>query len=313
MGAFAGSAALLCRKMRSDLSVVTLTMNNTCNLKCPHCYLQFAEDDGYVARWVVESIAQSDVETVAIVGMEPLKNRRSAAELHWIVETMKAQGKNVGVVTNGLNAHLLDPRTASQLDWVDVSVDGLRDTYQSIRGAPVGKLEQGVATLRALGVGQINVLHTLHAENIGHLAELADFGRELAFEGQVILSPFSATRHEGTQPRDLSITPRLFLEAIEDADCDLADCWVVLDLDWLPNESDRTGFAAQVEQRLGGRAVLFRADPYEYGMIRITYDARIMTPRQAMHTSDYRGHTRSLDAVQLRTALAARPSGRSFI
>lgn len=308
MGAFAGSAALLCNRLRPDLSVVTLTMNNSCNLKCPHCYLQYAGQDGYVESWVVEAIAQSSAEAVAVVGMEPLKTRRSAAELHRIVEIVKAAGKTVGMVTNGLNAHLLQRETAALLDWVDVSVDGVRDTYQGIRGAPVAKLERGVARLHDLGVRKVNVLHTLHADNLDRLGELAAFGRELTAGGQVILSPFSATRHEGTQPRDLSITPEAFLAALADTDCDLSNCWVVLDLDWLPEESRRSAFAARVEAELGGRTVLFQADPAEYGMLRITYDARVMTPRQAMHTRDYRDRTAPLDLVRLREALSAPPS-----
>ena len=143
------------------------------------------------------------------------------------------------------------------------------------------------------------MVHTLHADNIGDLPELVAFGRELAAGGQVIISPFSATRHEGVQPRELTITPRDFLSALRGADCDLTDCWVVLDLDWLSNEEDRTEFAQQVDQVLDGRAIMFKADPASYGMVRITYDARVMTPRQAMHTSDYRRILRPLDRQAL--------------
>ena len=140
MGAFAGSAALLCRELRPDLSVVTLTMNNSCNLKCPHCYLQYAEQDAYVAPFVVEAIARSRAEAVAIVGMEPLKNSRSVAELGLIVEAVKASGKKVGLVTNGLNAHLLPTNIARLLDWVDVSVDGVRGPINPSAARPYPNL-----------------------------------------------------------------------------------------------------------------------------------------------------------------------------
>ena len=305
MGAFAGSAALLCQTRRSDVSVVTLTMNNACNLKCPHCYLQYAESDTYVPSYVIDAVAASRAEAVAIVGMEPLRNRTSAAKLSAIVEAMKTSGKKVGLVTNGLNAHLLPEHTALQLDWVDVSVDGVRASYQSVRGAPVAKLERGIAHLHALGVSQVNILHTLHAENLADLGELAAFGRTLAGAGQVVLSPFAATRHEGSQPRDLAITPAAFLAALRRSEGDLARCWVVLDLDWIADPEDREIFAAHVETEMGGRAVLFRTDPADYGMVRITYDARLMTPRQAMHTRDYRGRTRPLGRAELDSALTA--------
>lgn len=287
MGAFAGSAALLCQVLRSDVSVITLTMNNSCNLRCPHCYLQFAQEDKFVAPWVVETIAESDAEAVAIVGMEPLLNRDSARKLASIVEAVKSRDKKVGVITNGLNAHLLSRETAALVDWVDVSVDGTRETYGSIRGAPVRKLERGIETLDRLGVRQINVLHTLHAGNLSQLGDLADFGRDLA-TGQVVLSPFCATRHEGSQPRDLDITSGALLQALERSDVDLDDCWIVLDLDWVAEPQLRQQFADRVERQLGGRSIMFRADPAAYGMVRITYDARVMTPRQAMHTGDYR-------------------------
>ena len=309
MGAFAGSAALFCKERRSDLSVVTLTMNNGCNLRCGHCYLQFAEDDGLVSFDVVEAVGASSAQTVAVVGMEPLRNPASAAHLERIVDILKARDKTVGIVTNGLNAHLLSSRTARALDWIDVSVDGDRKNYQAMRGAPVAKLERGIATLKALGARQINMLATVHHDKLTSLPGLVEVAAELT-NGHLILSPFSATRHEGVQPRDLQIGPSAFLDALR-ACGDLGNCWVVLDLDWVP-AGIREAFAESVEAELGGRTVLFRADPAEYGMVRITYDARLLTPRQAMHTSDYRSRAVSLSPADLLNRLAAPLTLESF-
>jgi pyruvate-formate lyase-activating enzyme len=303
MGAFAGSAALLCKELRSEISVVTLTMNNSCNLKCPHCYLQYSGDDKFVDRYVVDAIADSSVQAVSIVGMEPLKDRRSARELSLILDRVKLSGKRVGFVTNGLNARFLDPGVAREIDWIDVSVDGTEDTYSRIRFASVSKLKRGVSHLREIGVPVVNVLHTVHSANISDLAELAAFGRELA-SGIVMFSPYSATFHEGIQRGDLPISPDAFLTALSRSDCDLSDCWVVLDLDWLPEGTVREDFARRVQVLLAGRTILFRADPVRYGMIRITYDARVMTPRQAMHTSRYRALAKPSSESELRAILS---------
>lgn len=308
MGAFAGSAALECRELRSDLSVVTLTINNACNLKCAHCYLQFDGSDALVADYVVDAVVESAARTVSVVGKEPLRDRRTARRLAEVILRAKGAGKRVGFITNGLNASLLDAAVIRAVDWVDVSVDGTAASYKEIRGGSMARLLRGMAYLREAGLRELNILHTVHAGNIGEIAALASAGRELG-SGVVIFSPYVPTLHQGVQGEDLAVGPEAFLAALMDTTVDLSRCWVVMDLQWAGGWRDR--YATELRQRLAGRMVAFAEDPVRYGMVRVTYDGRVMTPREAMHTREYRGRAEVCDERRLRRLLGATAGWRA--
>lgn len=302
MGAFAGSAALDCPTLRPDLSVITLTLNNACNLQCPHCYLQFDAMDMLVPDYVVDAVADSPAQTVSIVGKEPLRDRRTIRRLGEIVTRVKRAGRRVGFITNALNAPLLPPEIVQSTHWIDVSVDGTPQSYHRIRGGSPARLLRGVEFLHHAGAPEINILHTISTANLQEVPALADFGRQLG-SGKVIFSPYAATRHQGVQPQALSVTSWEFLHALTRKDCDLSRCWVVLDLESVSNDQQR--FTQALRTALSDRVILFADDPIRYGMIRVTYDARVMSPRAAMHTRHYAQNSAPRNEQQLRQLLGS--------
>lgn len=285
MGAFAGSAALKCGQRVDRVNVVTLTINNVCNLKCPHCYLQYAGPDRPISQDVLDGIWASSASTLSVVGMEPLANRESAGLLSKLILHAKELGLEVGFITNGLNAHLLDHTAAAAVDWVDVSIDGTAASYADFRGASFAKLAKGISTFRDLGVSEINLLQTVGRSNLQHLAELASMGPTLG-ASKTILSPFCKTRSEGKQG-DLAIGADEFLSACRTAAPLSSDAWLVMDQDWLPGHMAFSPYSAEIASLFAGRAIIFEDDPIHYGMVRVTYEGEIMSPRQAMHTADY--------------------------
>jgi sulfatase maturation enzyme AslB (radical SAM superfamily) len=285
MGAFAGSAALKCGQRIDHVSVVTLTINNVCNLKCPHCYLQYAAPDRPLSQDVLDGIWASSASTVSVVGMEPLANRKSAELLSKLILDAKALELEVGFITNGLNAHLLDGAAAKAVDWVDVSIDGTAASYADFRGASFAKLVKGISTLHDLGVSEINLLQTVGRSNLPHLAEMAAMARTLG-ASKTILSPFCRTRSEGAQ-HDLAIGADEFLAACRAIAPMSPNAWLVMDQAWLPNHIAAAPYSTEIASLFGGQAIIFEADPIHYGMVRVTYEGEIMSPRQAMHTVDY--------------------------
>jgi MoaA/NifB/PqqE/SkfB family radical SAM enzyme len=103
-GAMAGSAILAAGSRKDSLSIVTLTINNTCNLACPHCYLQYAGPEFFALDSVLDAVLDSNCEGISIVGKEPLANKESADRVRELVERAAEKGKWVSLITNGLNA-----------------------------------------------------------------------------------------------------------------------------------------------------------------------------------------------------------------
>src|ERR1022692_1029770 len=103
-GAMAGSAVLTARDRVRELGIVTLTINNSCNLHCPHCYLQYAGENGDLIEWDdVSHILESRFNHLCIVGKEPLADRRAADVTSRLVTAAVDMGRSCSFITNGLN------------------------------------------------------------------------------------------------------------------------------------------------------------------------------------------------------------------
>src|SRR4051812_33903172 len=107
-GAMAGSAICSARSASDDLDMVTLTINNVCNLSCPHCYLQYGGETSLIGPDNVFRVMSSSFRHLCIVGMEPLANRASSDVVSELVTKATTLGKTVSLITNGLNLPFLD-------------------------------------------------------------------------------------------------------------------------------------------------------------------------------------------------------------
>ena len=78
-GAIAGTALVNYAPHTSkQLSTITLTVNNLCNLQCPHCYLQYdGEENKYIGSEVLEHLYKADFKHLVIVGKEPFVNKKN--------------------------------------------------------------------------------------------------------------------------------------------------------------------------------------------------------------------------------------------
>src|SRR5688500_15997163 len=116
MGGVVAGSAVLNAKVAGKLHTVTLTVNNRCNLHCPHCYLQYDGIDRLIAPEAIDYLFDrpSSLRHVAIVGMEPLVTRRSVEVCGTIIHRAKQAGITVSLITNGIN-----------LPWLQESIEQL--------------------------------------------------------------------------------------------------------------------------------------------------------------------------------------------
>jgi len=292
-GAMAGSAILVAQNKVREMGIVTLTVNNSCNLRCPHCYLQYAAEDNLLIDWAdISHIFESRFRHLCIVGKEPLSNRRSAALTSRLVSAAADTGRSSSFITNGLNLRLLDAGTFGRLSWLDVSLDGGPRSYAAYRGGSYSKLTQGIGHARDSGLRDLRILHTVSSGNLEATDEALEAA--LSFKPQhVVISPFQTTRHDGSQSVAM-VSPSALLRALEDAGAHTdSRIWLTLDRGYAMHFRDDEA-VSYLRKIFGDRCVYVDSDPIDRGLIRVTYDGLVLSPFESVHTAEYAQHGRPL-------------------
>ena len=149
-----------------------------CNLRCTHCY-----QDDYAAECTAEQLEQLFHQYLAFcrkfryhghinfTGGEPLLSR----ELFPLLALCSEHGMTCGLLTNGT---LIDAAVAERLSqvcglsFVQVSIDGTKETHDRVRGAgSFDKAFEGLRLLRAHGI-QTMAAFTCHKGNYLELPEV---------------------------------------------------------------------------------------------------------------------------------------------
>ncbi|HPA16161.1 MAG TPA: radical SAM protein [Verrucomicrobiae bacterium] len=121
---------------------VSMVVNNSCNLSCRHCYLQvptLADRALGEAEWerVFATALADDTTMLSLNGKEVFLGTKGPGLLHKLVELRRriAPEKRIGVITNGT---LIAPHRqlieGAHLTFLDISVDGLPEDHDAIRG-----------------------------------------------------------------------------------------------------------------------------------------------------------------------------------
>ncbi len=283
-GVMAGSAILTARHHRDTLGTVTLTVNNVCNLSCPHCYLQYEGPRGSIESAVISHIIACSSERICIVGKEPLADARSVDAVCRIIELASQSGKTASLVTNGLNGNMLPDSALKNLAWVDVSVDGGPTTYQTYRRASWEKLERSLASMRARGLRDLRVLHTLSSTTVSSVADMVEAGDALS-ASLIVFSPYQPTRAQGIQGAT-PISPTELTQALEPFAGD-PRVHLSFDVGYASQFKDTSEAIASATCLFGERFTYVDTDPLDRGIIRVTYDGLVFTPFEAVNTSDY--------------------------
>ena len=159
-------------------------ITHRCNLRCSHCY----QDDysAFSSRKSLEAVLNQYSRLLEeygfkgylnITGGEPLAH----PDLFWLLEEAGNRGITTAVLTNGT---LIGRREAAELkrldvDYVQVSLDGLRETHDKIRGEGSFDLAiRGIRELKAQGI-YVTVAFTAQRENHKELSRLAGFCNNL--------------------------------------------------------------------------------------------------------------------------------------
>jgi len=305
MGAIAGSAILECSQT-DTLDIVTVTINNSCNLSCPHCYLQY--DDATPEsfdRNILELIARSSFRHLAIVGKEPFLDSKSLLLCQELADVCIDRGISVSVVTNGLNGASVPKSLLQQFAFVDVSLDSGRWSYSGYRQGSLSKLERSLSWIADVGT-RINSLNVMNSTTINFLGEILHV-RELAPFHRIVFSPYLRTSNHGINTVDTvslaTILDRLAISAFRET----KNTTLLLHGEHLRQDGiTQEAFWSLVDGHgLRGHVRLLEDHPLKYGVIRVTYDGFVMSPSQALHTRLYRLDTNVRVSDLSRTTLEA--------
>ncbi|MBS9387340.1 MAG: radical SAM protein [Dolichospermum sp. BR01] len=154
-----------------------LGIGNTCGLQCQHCFLGY-ESGSMISQLtpmvvllntVTKMIEQMGTRLIAVTDRDALTPNRSIPLFEHIAKLrIKYAPIKMGGVTNGLAIDkFADKLELIQLDYLDISLDGLRDEHDLIRGK--GKFDLVLKNLRIAVERQLAkrviVATTLHRFN----------------------------------------------------------------------------------------------------------------------------------------------------
>ena len=288
-GAIAGTAILKSLSPSRELKTITVTINNSCNLTCPHCYLQYDKKNFLIGDSTLNSIFNSDFEHLAIVGKEPLVNKSSISLLEKLVEQCYLKKKTTSIITNGIGLANLNISIANYLDYIDVSFDGGKESYHQYRKGSFDKIIDSIRLIQSNSNVKFNALHTLSSGTIEQIDDMVKVGQFADFK-IIMFSPYLNTIHYGVNGVSIiqldEILKRL---SISNAFQDSKETLLLLDTYHIKQE----GSSAEEIDRLisfyqfNSKIVLIDKDPLNYGIIRITYDDFVLTPYESIHPKNY--------------------------
>lgn len=293
-GAMAGSAILNAPISSDKLDTVTLTINNTCNLSCPHCYLQYSGAKTTISDDLLDQIIKSDFRHLAIVGKEPSVHPDAVKKL---TKTMKNSGRTTSIITNGILMERFSSRTLSDIEFLDISLDGGPKTYSRYRFSDiVRKIQQA----RSAGCRKINILHTIYKENLRNIDDMVAVREFVEFD-KMLFSPYLTSRNHGKNlvtPISLvgEVLPAL---SVSEAFCDEPRAFLLVSGLHLAAENisvpDLENSIKDMD--LSEKILIFNKDPIEKGFIRVNYDGTVITPFQSLHPEDYKKSEFKLDGA----------------
>ena len=173
---------------------VSIALTNRCDLACAHCYAPKTHHElrfDSVTRWLAELDANGSLG-VGFGGGEPtLYSRFTELCRHAARKTMLS-------ITFTTHGHHIDPAMVDELQgsihFIRVSMDGVRDTYESIRRRSFSDLQVRLKLVREISSFGINIV-----VNEQTMPELDDAASVAADSGaiELLLLPQAPTRCVG--------------------------------------------------------------------------------------------------------------------
>lgn len=300
-GAIAGTALVnYAPKATDKLSTITLTINNICNLSCPHCYLQYKQEKKrYIDSEVINAVSDTKFNHLVVVGKEPFVNEQSISILSKIVVSNSQQGKSVGVITNGVGLDHVNSELTSNLAYIDVSFDGGEKTYSLYRKSDFKNVIRNINNIQANQRTIFNALHVVNDYTIRNIDDMVDVVKFADFKN-IMFSPYIETQNDGS-----NFVEKLKLKSILEAFADnvkfmnTKEAFILLDIYHLLGDLDvnkkfdENESIFSIKKMLNDlglieKVKLIEKDPIHHGFLRVTYDGYLLSPYDSLNPMYYK-------------------------
>lgn len=289
-GAIAGTAILKTDGKCDTLNTISLTINNVCNLHCGHCYLQYMSEEAHITDRVVNLVLSNDFRHLVIVGKEPLVNETSIEILCSITKKCVERNITVSFITNGLNLSRIPADIVPLFDYIDVSFDGGMESYKQYRKGNIFEIMNGIEYCLRNGLREVNALHTICDKTIDNVSECIRLKDNIPFK-TILFTPYIVTDNQGYN----EVFPLSLIDIIKRLDSNddfinAHEASLLIDNYHIEQDglNDNQLNCVLMSVRNQKKYLVYKDDPVFYGIIRVTYDGYILSPRQSLNTRLYR-------------------------
>ncbi|MDL1968508.1 MAG: radical SAM protein [Deltaproteobacteria bacterium] len=178
---------------------ISYFINNSCNLGCKHCYVAY-EEDKYslsVEQWKIafDELISMGALTFGNVGKEPVLAWNETRELMLYFKEKKQSIPKLrfGFVTNAtmLDRSKIEELERIQPDYIDISLDGTKDTHDYIRGS--GNYDRTMKNLKLMSeyevIEKVFISFTANKFNIATIGRLVDSLYNMGVK-KMLISPY---------------------------------------------------------------------------------------------------------------------------
>lgn len=164
----------------------TIAITHHCNSRCQMCNIWQDKNPAVLPVSAFNNLSP-DLRYINLSGGEPFLH----PDLIEIVKTVNQNSPKAKIIisTNGLLSNLIVERMAEikKIDprvGVRVSIDGLSDTHDKIRGIPgiFRAAMETVAGLKKIGIKNLGISFTIMDNNVAELKDVYDLSQELGVE-----------------------------------------------------------------------------------------------------------------------------------
>jgi sulfatase maturation enzyme AslB (radical SAM superfamily) len=173
---------------------VSFAITNACELKCPYCYAPKAPARlcrEQIVLWASE-LAANGCLGIGFGGGEPTAHPEFAEICELVAMSTDLA---VGITTHG---HRFDSTLAQRLrghvHFIRVSVDGVDETYERLRGRPFADLRKRIETIASIAPFGFNVV--VNEETVGDLDDIYALA-ELSGASEILLLPEQPVGNHG--------------------------------------------------------------------------------------------------------------------
>ncbi len=176
--------------MKPTSAVIAITLN--CNARCVMCDIWKQRSVNEMQPREYRNLPHS-LREINVSGGEPFL-REDLPEVIAVIRQACPQARLV-ISTNGILVDRIQQMVPRLLELgpalaIRVSVDGLEDTHDRLRGVPgvYGRALRGLEALRHAGVRDLGIGMTLLAENLAQISQVYHLAEELGVEFSVTLA-----------------------------------------------------------------------------------------------------------------------------